>query len=189
MPDAGRDLSDGGKRRGADGHQHAEALSGADGPSSGPPGGGRHQPEDATDGESASQSSSRAAKWAYCEEFRPQWAWDEKRGRWAKRHPCRCHRGPRYCQGFAVKYDLFLCKSCHVRTAQGEVLDQCTCTCDGCGEPPVGSADRPRPNADAPVPMAGQEGETEDHAPAPPVPHPAQHDRLTLCTGVPVFSL
>ena len=24
---------------------------------------------------------------------------------------------------------------------------------------------------------------------APPVPHPAQHDRLTLCTGVPVFSL
>ena len=97
------------------------------------------QPEDTADGESASQSSIWTTKWSYNEEFRPKWVWDEWRGCWAKLHPCRCLRGPRICLGYAVKYDLFLCKNCHARTVRGEVHDRCTCTCDGCSGPPTGN--------------------------------------------------
>ena len=154
------------------------------------------QPEDTADGESASQSSIWTTKWSYNEEFRPKWVWDEWRGCWAKLHPCRCLRGPRICLGYAVKYDLFLCKNCHARTAQGEVHDRCTCTCDGCSGPPAGNpeqapaggpahddhvrpaagerADSPRPDAGAPAPQAGREREAEDHVPAPPPPHAVQ---------------
>ena len=192
-----------GRRHGAGGPRDAERSAGAEVADHRHPGEANSSTEDAADGEAVSESSSRTAKWAYSEEYRPQWVWDVRKGCWDKRNPCRCHRGPRYCLGYARKWGLFLCQGCHIKGPLGEVYERCSCPCDGCSGPPALAqagpaaegdperteggerADSVRPYAGGAPPPEELAPEAHGHVPPPPPPHavPRRAKRVNGCAG------